>query len=108
MLDTQYGIRRNGESFKIGNSTLTIDNVGNNTIKGKQFKGTEDLWKCLTSKYVNYNSINKNNLQNITILEMTNAHMEGNKAGGNFQTSRGSKLKNIIAKLFPEEKVATW
>jgi hypothetical protein len=44
LLDTKYGIRKNGNNFKIGNSTVIVDNMSNLTIKGKQFKGTEDLW----------------------------------------------------------------
>jgi len=54
MLDTQYGIRRDGDNFKIGNSNVTVDNMSNITIKGKQFKGTEDLWKLLTRKNIDY------------------------------------------------------
>jgi len=38
---------------------------------------------------------------------MTNAHLEGYKAGGNIQRSREIKLRNVIAKLFPENKVAS-
>jgi hypothetical protein len=77
MLDTQYGIRIDGDNFKIGNSNVTVDNMSNITIKGKQFKGTKDLWKLLTRKIVNYNSIDKNEPQNYkNILEITNAHLE--------------------------------
>jgi hypothetical protein len=38
MLDTQYGIRRDGDNFKISNSNVTVDNMSNITIKGKQFR----------------------------------------------------------------------
>jgi hypothetical protein len=34
--------------------------MSNITVKGKQFKGTEDLWKRLTRKNGNYDSIDKN------------------------------------------------
>jgi len=47
---------------KIGNSTVAVDNMSNSSIKGKQFKGTEDLWIHLTNKNVNYDSIDKNDL----------------------------------------------
>jgi len=43
----------------------------------------------------------------MTILEMTNAHLEGYKTGSNIQTTRGIKFRNVIAKLFLEAKVAT-
>ena len=70
LLDTQYGIRREGDHLKIGNSTVTVDNMRNIIIKGKEFKGTEDLWKLLTRKNVNYDSIDKNDLQRYkTILD---------------------------------------
>jgi hypothetical protein len=56
--------------------------MSNITIKGKQFKGTEDLWKLLKRKNLDYDSIDKNELQKYkTILEMTNAHLEGYNAG---------------------------
>ena len=105
LLDTEYGIRREGEDFKIGNATVTVDNMSDLTIKGKQFKGTEDLWTLLTRKNVNYNAIDKNELQKYkTILELTNAHLKGYKSGGDIRTSRGTKFKNVIVKLFPEAK----
>jgi len=100
LLDTRYGIRREGDHLKIGNSTVTVDNMRNIIIKGKEFKGTED---------VNYGSIDKNDLQRYkTILEMTNAHLKGYKPGGNIETSRGTKFKNVIEKLFPEAKRQQW
>jgi len=36
-----------------------------------------------------------------TILEMTNAHLEGFKPRANIRTSKGVKYKDIISKLFP-------
>ena len=99
---------KDGDNFKIGNSTVIVDNMSNLTIKGKQFKGTVDLWKHLTRKNVNYESIDKNDLQKYkSILEMTNAHLEGYKAGGSIQRCRGIKFRNVIAKLFPEAKVTS-
>jgi len=32
LLDSQYGILREGDKFKIGNSTVTIDNISNSII----------------------------------------------------------------------------
>ena len=61
--------------------------MSNISIKRKLFKGTEDLWKLLTRKNIIYNSKDKNYLQKYkTILEMTNAHLEEYKAGGNLST----------------------
>ena len=81
--------------------------MSNLIIKGKQFKGTEDLWTLLTLKNVNYDAIDKGELRKYkNILEMTNAQLKGYKSGGDIQTSRGIKFKNVIAKLFPKAKVA--
>ena len=55
--------------------------MSNITIKGKEFQGTEVLRKGLTLKNVNYDSIDKNDLQKYkAVLEMTNAHLEEYKA----------------------------
>ena len=83
LLDTRYGILREGDHFKIGNATVTIDNGSNLIVRGKQFKGTEGLWTLLTRKDVNYDEIDENELRKYkTILEMTNAHLEGYRSGG--------------------------
>ena len=65
LLDTQYGIGKDCDNFKIGNSTVTVDNISDISIRGKQFKGTEDLWKLLTRKTVNYDSIDEKIYKNI-------------------------------------------
>ena len=38
-LDTQYGIRRDGDTFKIGDSPVLVDQDGDITIKEKEFRG---------------------------------------------------------------------
>ena len=41
--DTRYGIRIDGDSFKIGDSTVLVDTDSHITIKGKEFRGTFGL-----------------------------------------------------------------
>jgi len=43
-LDTQYGIRKDGEQLMIGDYPGFIDTDDNFTIKGTAFRGTEGLW----------------------------------------------------------------
>ena len=38
LLDTQYGVRRERDNFKIGNATVTVDNMSNQTIKGSSLR----------------------------------------------------------------------
>jgi len=60
-LDTQYGLRKDGESFKIGDSTVLVDPDSDITIKGREFRGTTRLWELLTRKM----SIEKTSRQTI-------------------------------------------
>ena len=39
-----------------------------------------------------------------SILKFTNAHLQGYEPGGNVQTSRGPKFRDIISKLFPQSR----
>ena len=51
-LDTQYGIRKEGDTFMIGESQLTVDSDSDITIKGKRFRGTQGLWELLTRRKI--------------------------------------------------------
>ena len=107
LLDTRYGIRREGDHFKIGNATVTVDKKSTLIVRGKQFKGTEGLLTLLTRKDVNYDEIDEDEVRKYkNVLEMTNAHLKGYRSGGDIQTSRDIKFKNVIARLLPEAKAA--
>jgi len=45
--DTQYGLRKDGDSFKIGDSTVLVDPDSDITIKGREFRGATGLWELL-------------------------------------------------------------
>ena len=49
-LDEQYGIRRDGNSLKIGSAAVTADGNCYISIEGTRFKGTSGLWELLTLK----------------------------------------------------------
>jgi hypothetical protein len=51
--DTQYGIRKDGDIFKIGDSPVLVDQDGDITVKENEFRGSEGLWELLTRKNVN-------------------------------------------------------
>ena len=44
-IDTQYGIRKDGNTFKIGDSPELVDQDGDITIKETEFRGSEVLWE---------------------------------------------------------------
>jgi len=62
-LDTQYGIRKDGELFMIGDSPVVIDTDDNITFKGRVFRGTLGLWELLRRKNVNAQLIGKDDLK---------------------------------------------
>ena len=101
-LDTEYGIRREGDGFMIGDSRVGVDRDGNIHIKNVEFPATKGLWELLTRKNVNKKSITTDDLKQYkTILELTNAHLEGFRPDGNIRTSRGHKFRDVISRLFP-------
>jgi len=53
ILDADYGLRKVGDRFFIGNSDVTVDMKSDFYIKNKHFKGTRGLWELLTRKKVN-------------------------------------------------------
>ena len=64
-LHTQYGIRKFGDSFIIGDSVVLVDTDSDVTIKRQEFRRTKGLWELLTRKKVNRKLITTNDLKNI-------------------------------------------
>jgi len=62
ILDTQYGIRKDGDMFIIGDSPIVVDTSGDITIKNRVFKGSKGLWELLKRKKVNTEYITKHDL----------------------------------------------
>jgi len=52
-LVTQYGMRKDGDTFMIGDSPVLVDQDGDITIKDNEFRVSERLRELLTRKYVN-------------------------------------------------------
>jgi len=97
-----YSIRRDGDVFMIGDSQVGVDRDGNIHINNVEFPATKGLWELLTRKRVDKNSVTTADIKQYkTILEMTNAHLEGYKPRANIHTSKGVKYKEIISQLFP-------
>jgi hypothetical protein len=102
-LDRQYGIRKDGDKYRIGNSTDTIDGDRNIYHNVKRFKGTEGLWEILTRKKPNLAAVTTKEFRKYkSILQMTNAHFEHYEPGSYIHVSRGVKYRDVIAKLFTQ------
>jgi len=52
-LDTQYVIRKGGDSLMKGDSAVLVYTDSDITIKGQEFRGKKGLWELLTPKNVN-------------------------------------------------------
>ena len=92
-LDTEYGVRKEGNIFMIGDSPVLVDTSGDITIKDRVFKGSKGLWELLTRKNVNTEVITKGDLKSYKIiLTMTNAHLTQYQPDGNNNITRGNKF----------------
>jgi len=100
--DTQYGIRKDGDSFNIDDSTVHVDSDSDITIKGKELRMTTGLWELLTRKTVDRKQITTDDLKKYKKkLELTNAHLADYQLGADIQITRGSKYRDVIFPLFP-------
>jgi len=89
-LDTQYGVRMDGDMFMIGDSPVVVDTTGDITIKDVVFKESKGLWELLTRKKVNTKVITKDDLKSYKkILTMSNAHLNKYQPDGNINITRG-------------------
>ena len=92
----------------IGDSIISVDRESNLTIKGKHSKGTRGLWELLARKDVNSDVISESDQKKYkTILEATNAHLEGFKPGNDILMVGGPKFLKVISRLFPSRKEAS-
>jgi len=104
-LDPQYGVRKDGDMFMIGDCHIVVDTVGEITIKDRVFKGSKGLGELLTRKKVNTEFITKDDRKSYKkILTMTNAHLTKYQHDGNINITRGKKFRDIIAPLFEKAK----
>jgi hypothetical protein len=91
--------------FMIGNSPLSVDNDSNTTIYGRHYNGTKGLWEILTRKNVYKSVVTAHYMKTYkSILQLTNVHLEEFEPSGNIQITKGSKFREVIAKLFPQTR----
>jgi len=104
-LDMNYGVRKEGNVFMIGDSPVLVDTIGDITIKDRVFKGSKGLWELLTRKNMNTEVVTKDDLTSYKkILTMTNAHLTQYQPDGNINITRGKTFQEIIAPLFAKLK----
>ena len=92
--DTQYGMGKDGDIFKIGDSAVVLDQHGDITIKGKECRGSEVLRVLLTRRTVNKKHVTSDYLRTYKkILLLTNAHLEAYQPGSIINVCRGKKFR---------------
>jgi len=108
-LDTQYGIPKDGDTFKIDDSLVLVDQDGDITIKENEFRGSKGLWELLTRKNVNNEHVTSDDLRKYKkILLLTNGHLEGYHPAGAINVGRGKKFREIIAPFSRGPKAGVW
>jgi len=63
VLDAEYGLRKVGDKFFIGNSNVTVDTNSDLCIRNKHFKGRRGLWKLLSRKKVDNRFVSEDDLK---------------------------------------------
>jgi hypothetical protein len=95
-LDTLYGIRKDGDIFKIRESAVLVNQDGDITIKENEFRRSEGLWDLLTRKRVNIVHVRSDYLRKYKkIFVLNNAHFEGYQPGGVINVGRGKSSANL-------------
>jgi hypothetical protein len=103
VLDIEYGLRKEGDKFFIGNSDVRVDANSDLYIKDKHFIGTPGLWELLTGRSVTKKLVNTDDVKQYkNILNLTSAHLEGYEPDAHIHVSLGIKFRTVIAKLFPQ------
>ena len=104
-LDTQYGIRKEGDVFMIGDSQVSVDRDSDITVKGKHFSGTQGLWELLTRRKIQRDKLTTDDLKAYKkILLLTNGHLTGYVPDGNIHISSGTKFRDISTLFQPETR----
>jgi hypothetical protein len=99
-LDTQYGIKKDGKTFIIGDSPLTVDSDSDVTIKGKHFSGTQGLWELLTRRKVQWDIITTDDLKAYKkILLLTDGHLTRYELECDIHILAETKIRDVKAKL---------
>jgi hypothetical protein len=84
---------------------VTVDANSDLYINDKHFKATRGLLELLTSKSVNKELVNEDDLKQYkNILNLTSVHLEEYEPDAPIHVSRGIKFKTVITKLFSQTK----
>jgi len=93
-VETQYGVRKDGDMFMMADSSILVNAGGDITVKEREFNLLKGLWELLTRKKVNTDFITKDDLNMYKeILTMNNAHLTRYHPNGNINITCG---KNFV------------
>lgn len=107
-IDHNYGVRVDGNEWKIGNEQLELD-FDDFIINGKRYKGTRGLYELIFMNNPNEYIYTEEDLQDYgKVLLDTNVHRVNYSAIGKLRSNRGRKYKNIIAPLIAETNRANY
>ena len=99
-LDRLYGVRKNNDSYSMGNSLLTFDK--NNVIVDEAtFPRTKGLMELLIMKNPNSEYVKKADLNNYRkILEISSVHKKHNQPNEAIKAYNSKKFNKYIAPMF--------
>ena len=95
--DPVYGIRRDGNDYKIGDTVIHLDDDNHIVVKDTRYKLTRGLWELLGRNIPNKNLYNDLDLEKYRdILLNTGAHLDST---GKIKSNSGYKYTKFIRQL---------
>jgi len=81
LIDTQNGVRNDGDLFKVDNSAVVVHTDVDITIKEKEVCRSQYLWELFTRKILKKLHVTSDDLRREENISNTNAHSDGYKSG---------------------------
>jgi hypothetical protein len=89
----------------IDESILSVEETTDISINGRHFKWNRSLTDLLSTKNVSRGVVTTDDQKRYkTILQLTNANLQGYESGGYMQTWLGPKLREVISKSFQQTR----
>ena len=101
-IDLVFGIRKDDNSWKIGNKRVTIDVEDNLLVGGELYKGTTGFWSLVTEKNPrNYTSVDLDRYKEL-LHETSALHQEYDPLSRYPRASKSNKWRKVLAPIWSE------
>lgn len=100
--DSIYGIQKNGNDYKIGNTSVKFDGDGDIIIRNKKYEYSKGLYDLLFYAKPPPGYSKADLAQYKRILDDTNAHKKNYQSGNSIRANNSFKYSKIIKSLYKQ------